>query len=222
MKVYFRKAVKELRKTGDLQVGALHANLVQEIVSGLQDAIEPALLAASSKTPSLAPTESMDDSTISSALQMNSITSDPIIATMQQQLATLTTMIQQMQNQDHSGGRGRGRGGRGGRNGRGGYQGRGRGRGRGYQQNAWQQNNAFNQNQNPNNPFQQNQQNANPFQQQHQDPNNHVRWPRAYNKYYWSHGACGHTSSICRVPQENHCWDATFNNKMNGSTANCS
>ena len=52
MKVDFREAVKELRRTGDLQVGDLHANLVQEIVSGLQDAIEPALLAASSNTPS--------------------------------------------------------------------------------------------------------------------------------------------------------------------------
>ena len=164
----------------------------------------------------------MDDSTISSALQMNSVTSDPIIVSMQQQLATLTTMIQQMQTgqqgqQGYTGGRGRGRGGQHG--GRGRFQGRGRGRGRWQQQNAWQTPNA---NSNPHNPFQtQEQPNANPFQQQ-QNPNNPLRWPRAYNKYCWTHGACGHTSSICRVPHANHCWEATFQNKMNGNTANCS
>ena len=115
MKVDFREAVKELRKTGDLQVGDLHANLVQKIVSGLQEAIKPALIAASNQPSSLAPTDSMDDSsiqsTMSSTLQMNSITADPIITTMQQQLASLISIIQQMQtNQQgqHTGGRGRG------------------------------------------------------------------------------------------------------------------
>ena len=211
MKIDFRQAVKDLRKTGDLQVRDLNANLVQEIVSGLQEAIEPALLAASSTTPSLAPTESMDVSTISLALQMNSATSDPIILLMQQQLATLTTLVQQMQTgqqgqQGYTGGRGRGRGSQYG--GRGSFQGRGRGRGRGQQQNTWQTPNAHS---NPHNPF-----------QPQQTPNNTLRWPRAYNKYCWTHGACGHTSSICRVPHANHCWEATFQNKMNGNTTNCS
>ena len=38
-KIEFRQAVKELRRTGSLQVQQLHANLVSEIVSGIQEAI---------------------------------------------------------------------------------------------------------------------------------------------------------------------------------------
>ena len=38
-KIDFRQAVKSLRRTGSLQVQQLHANLVSEIVSGIQEAI---------------------------------------------------------------------------------------------------------------------------------------------------------------------------------------
>ena len=39
LKIDFRQAVKSLRRTGSLQVQQLHANLVSEIVSGIQEAI---------------------------------------------------------------------------------------------------------------------------------------------------------------------------------------
>ena len=39
MKVDFCKAIKELRRTGALEVANKHANLVQEIVSGIQEVI---------------------------------------------------------------------------------------------------------------------------------------------------------------------------------------
>ena len=89
MKVDFREAVKELRRTGDLQVRDMHANLVQEIVTGLQEAIEPDLLAATFSPPSLTPTDTYNDSslpsnTTTSTLQMNATVTDSTIMNMQQ------------------------------------------------------------------------------------------------------------------------------------------
>jgi len=41
------------------------------------------------------------------------------------------------------------------------------------------------------------------------------------SKYCWSHGACAHDSSTCRDQKEGHKAEATFSNKMGGSTAYC-
>ena len=57
MKIDFRKALQELRKTGALQVANMHAYLVQEIVSRIQDVIQPAL--TNSAPPSLQGTDDL-------------------------------------------------------------------------------------------------------------------------------------------------------------------
>ena len=41
------------------------------------------------------------------------------------------------------------------------------------------------------------------------------------SKYCWSHGACTHGSSDCRSPKPGHKNEATFENKMGGSTSYC-
>ena len=41
------------------------------------------------------------------------------------------------------------------------------------------------------------------------------------SKYCWSHGACAHTSQQCRSKKSGHRDDATFRNKLGGSTAYC-
>eukprot|EP00957_Ditylum_brightwellii_P192302 14639221-Ditylum_brightwellii.AAC.1 len=42
------------------------------------------------------------------------------------------------------------------------------------------------------------------------------------NKYCWMHGGCNHFGAACRTPAQGHRPDATFQNKMGGSTNNCS
>ena len=202
MRVDFRQAVKELRKTGALQVNSLHANLVQEIVSGVQEAIQQDFHSSSpfplttipESVPSILQT---DESTLDSTI-VNAMATDTTIQTIQAQLQQLTLAVQNMTTtqaskripfRENFGGRGRGRGRSKGR-------GRGRGRGRG----GWiQQQNPFNQQPTTSNPFQQ-------LQQQQFVP-----------QYCWTHGACGHTSEVCRAPLANHCWEATFENRMNGN-----
>ena len=39
--------------------------------------------------------------------------------------------------------------------------------------------------------------------------------------YCWTHGACAHTSKFCNYPTDGHKIDATFTNKMGGSTRFC-
>ena len=39
--------------------------------------------------------------------------------------------------------------------------------------------------------------------------------------YCWTHGACAHTSKFCNYPAEGHQIEATFANKMGGSTRFC-
>ena len=39
--------------------------------------------------------------------------------------------------------------------------------------------------------------------------------------YCWTHGACGHKSGECRSAKPGHKWEATFDNKMGGSTKKC-
>jgi hypothetical protein len=41
------------------------------------------------------------------------------------------------------------------------------------------------------------------------------------SKYCWSHGACAHASSECNDKKEGHKNNATFADKMGGSTAFC-
>ena len=135
-KVEFRQAVKELRRTGSLQVQHLHANLVSEIVSGIQEAIQPSL----QSSPSLAITDITEDTSLAPTINLNAAV-DPTIAALQTQMQTMQTGMNAMMNQmqqmvqgggqqnshqqnsyqggRHGGrsrGRGRGRGGRGGRN----------------------------------------------------------------------------------------------------------
>ena len=87
MRVDFRQAVKELRKTGALQVNSLHANLVQEIVSGVQEAIQQDFH-SSSPFPSKTITESVpsilqtDESTLDSTV-VNAMATDTTIQTIQ-------------------------------------------------------------------------------------------------------------------------------------------
>ena len=210
MKIDFRKAVKELRLTEAFQVANMHANLVQDIVSGIQNVIQPALENAS--LPSLTGLDSTKDSSLASTLQMNTIATDPTLISMQQQITQLTELITQMgnnqennqgqfqqqqqhfQHNNHFQGRfGRGCGCERGR-GRGRRYGRGQGRGRGrYKQ---QQQISFIQN------------NPNPFQ----------HYPQASPRCCWSHGMCGHTSNICNTLAPGHCWEATAENRMDRST----
>ena len=212
-KVDFRSAVKKLKKTGGLQVSQMHANLVSEIVSGVQDSFQSIMDTSSSFSPppDIIPSDTTEDSSVTT-LQMNAI-SDNTVLSMQQQIQQLTQLVQQMQAatqtqpqqqnqyqgyQGYRGGRGRfpGRGGRG--------RSRGRGRGRG----RWNNTNQIHQNQHPN-PFIQN-----TPQQQH--------YPRTFNRYCWTHGACGHSSSICNAPAQGHCYEASMENRMNGNQQNCS
>ena len=224
LKVDFRSAVKKLKKAQYLQTNAMHANLVQDIVSGVQEALQPTIDADYSSPPSVTPTDQTDDTSLTPTIQMNAVT-DSTVITMQQQIQQLQQMISQMQPNQHNGqfqqqqfqGYQRYNDGCGGRcEGRGGARGRGRGRGgrgRFNTQNAFVQ-----QNQQPNPFFQNHQQNQqqNPFLQQQQQG-----FPRTYNRYCWSHGMCGHTSNICNRPLPGHCYEATIDNKMNGNTANC-
>ena len=41
------------------------------------------------------------------------------------------------------------------------------------------------------------------------------------HSYCWSHGAGGHWSWEYKTPKPDHQWNATFENKLNGSTAYC-
>ena len=44
---------------------------------------------------------------------------------------------------------------------------------------------------------------------------------RKVNHYCWTHGACGHPSNKCRNKKPGHQDNATFENRMNGSTYYC-
>ena len=54
MKVDFWQAVKELRRTRGLKIQDLYANLVSDIVNGIQEAIQP-VLAQNNSSPSYSP-----------------------------------------------------------------------------------------------------------------------------------------------------------------------
>jgi hypothetical protein len=48
-----------------------------------------------------------------------------------------------------------------------------------------------------------------------------VRKEKSERKYCWTHGACAHNGSECNHPKEGHKKDATFSNRMEGSTKDC-
>ena len=76
---------------------------------------------------------------------------------------------------------------------------------------------------NQNNPNNQNRQNSN-YKGNNYDPNfnrNRTSQPRSRELYCWSHGACGHKGSDCKRSKDGHKNDATFNNKLGGSTYGC-
>ena len=102
MKVDFRRAVKKLKKAGTLQTNAMHANLVQDIVEGVQEALRPSIDTDYSSPPSMSPTEQTDDTSLTPTIQMNAI-SDSTVTTMQQQILQLQQMIAQMQPNQQNG-----------------------------------------------------------------------------------------------------------------------
>jgi hypothetical protein len=203
-KTHFRQAHQELRETTDvtLEDSALeanNANLVQQVVEGLQTALAPA------GDPSPEPdTSAMLEQMANSAARTSESQQDLAaqLAQMQHAMANLQSQVQtqgqqgypgpQQYHQGHQyqqgqyfpppfqhGGRGTGRGsfGRGGR-------GRGAGRfgerGRG----------------------------------------NHFR-RRNVTEYCWTHGGCGHSSTNCRERLQGHQDASTFSNKLGGSTSHC-
>ena len=117
---------KKLKKTGALQVSHMHANLVNDIVAGVQEAFQTTVdtSASFSPPPPLAPTDQTDDTSLTT-LQMNAVTDNTVLS-MQQQILQFTQMVNQMQanhqgqpqqqnqfqgHQGYRGGRGRFRGG---------------------------------------------------------------------------------------------------------------
>ena len=71
-----------MRKIGALQVANMHANLVQDIVSSIQDVIQPALKNAA--PPSLQRTDVSKESSLASTPQMNAMTIDHTLLAMHQ------------------------------------------------------------------------------------------------------------------------------------------
>ena len=65
-KIDFRDAVKKLKKTGALQVSNMHANLVNDIVSGVQEAFQSTVDSSKSFSPppSITPTDQTDDTSL--------------------------------------------------------------------------------------------------------------------------------------------------------------
>ena len=195
-KQQFRLAQKELRETDDLRLDEQfqHANLVQDIVSGLSEVLGNTDDSTMTETvvpnyspPSVAPPQFDHFGTYIPplpaiatgipTLQANAVASPDYQAILQQlaQMQTaITQMVGQQDNQPYQRQNAWERGGRnGGRDGRG-----GRGRtGRGQRRNI--------------------------------------------SKYCWTHGACAHSGSDCRDQADGHVATATFANKQNGSTRDC-
>ena len=176
LKAHFRQARKELKETSGSTIGSSQlnetANLVQQVVDGVQQALLPSDAAHD-------PTAEILQQVVNSA-SATTTTQQQLM----QQIANLQQTVTQMQFQLNTSNQQQphafdpaGRGGRGG-----GYQGRGRGGGRGGAP---------------------------------------LRYPRRYNLYCWTHGGCGHLGGACRDKKPGHKDEATFENKMGGSTANC-
>ena len=202
-KQHFRDAQEELRETGELRLDETfhHANLVQDIVSGLSNALRsPGMddsslsdtIADSFRLPSVQshhhPPSPMYDPYGGSIptlppsgdpippLQANAVSSSELtglMAQIAQMQTTINTLLStQSAAQQHYPPDTDFRG-RGGRDGRGGRGGRA---GRG---------------------------------------------PPRRDKYCYTHGACAHPSSECRAPADGHKTAATFHNKQGGTTKNC-
>ncbi len=183
-KTHFRKARQELKESsGDTIANSRlteQANLVQQVVDGVQQALLPPDGTAD-------PTTDILQQVVNSASE-NTTTQQQLVQQLAQLQQSVTQMQFQLNNQqqpttnyqqyqDNGGGYGRGGAGRGGQFGR------GRGGRGGYDQ--------------------------------------RLRYPRRYNMYCWSHGGCGHLGGRCRDKKPGHKDNATFENKMGGSTNNC-
>ena len=202
-KVTFRQAQKELKETGDLRLDAQfqHANLVQDIVSGLSNALQRPGLDESSisdsimdsfhlpsiSSPQPPPTPVYDHygspvpalppgSNVIPPLQANAVAHQSemqgLLAQIAQMQTTINTLLSGQTQQPQYDNDWRNNH-RGGRNGRGGRYSRG---GRG---------------------------------------------PPRRDQYCFSHGACAHKGSECRSKAPGHKDAASFDNKQGGSTKNC-
>jgi hypothetical protein len=175
-KDHFRRAHQEFRETTDvtLEESDLHrnnANLVQQVVDGMQQAMA---------------TDTTADESAAMLMQMSNSATQA--SETQQQLQT---QLQQMQHamsllQAQVTNQGSNQNLFGGQNPPSNYQGRGRGRSRGGREGR-----------------------GNNYRQ------------RNTSIYCWTHGACGHASTICLTKLAGHQNAATFQNKMGGSTNNC-
>jgi hypothetical protein len=195
-KTHFRQAHQEFRETTDLsledsQLERNNANLVQQVVDGLQSALAPG---EEHEAESAALREQMANSATRTSESQEQLATQ--LTQLQQSMALLQSQVHHQAPPDHQqyhqgqqqsyppfqyggtggrgyypnyhAGRGRGRGGR--------YGNRGRG--------------------------------------------NHFR-QRNHAMYCWTHGGCGHIGSSCNTKLQGHQDAATFANKMGGSANNC-
>jgi hypothetical protein len=173
-KTHFRQARKELKESSGATIENSDlnqtANLVQQVVDGVQQALLPPNGATDATSEILQQVVNSASTTTSTQQQLIQQ-----LAQLQQSVTQMQFQLNTQQPQQQS------YGDRGNSGGRGGCGGRGRGNG-GY---------------------------------------NRVRYPRRYNLYCWSHGGCGHRGERCRSEQNGHQDNATFENKMGGSTINC-
>jgi hypothetical protein len=205
-KAHFRQAPQELRETSDVTVEDSdiqrnNANLVQQVVEGLQTAF------ASGDAPAEEPTAQLEQMA-NSATHQHPGAPEPLaaqLAQMQQAMALLRVQVsnqgqqqsynpahQQHYNPSHQQPwHGHGSYGHPGQwnHGHGGRGGRGRGRSAGRFGNGGRGNNQFRQ--------------------------------RNMSLYCWTHGGCGHIGTECNAKLPGHQDSATFQNKMGGNTANC-
>jgi len=196
-KTHFRQAHQEFRETTDVTVEESelqrsHANLVRQVVEGVQTAMTPAVTPADTSDPSSELIQQMANSANQTSETQQHLLAQ--LAQMQHAMQQLqmqasqqplpfqhhhNTSYQQYQHQDDWSSRGRGRG-----------RARGRGRGRGRQGGRFPLGNG--------------------------PPR-----VRTFNKYCWTHGGCAHTGTDCLYQVPGHKTEATFEDKMGGSTLNC-
>jgi hypothetical protein len=199
-KDHFRQAHQEFRETTDVtledsELERNNANLVQQVVDGLQNVLAPENQPDDESTALLS--QMANSASQTSEAQQQLLTQ---LTQMQQAMALLQTQVnnQGQQGQQYypppfqpSFQQGGGRGYNNPNQGRGFYgtpgrDGRGRGRGGRFGNGG----------------------------------RNHYR-QRNTSLYCWTHGGCGHLSSACETKLEGHQNAATFQNKMGGNTNHC-
>jgi len=189
-KTHFRQAHQEFCETTDVTVEESelqrnHANLVRQVVEGVQTAMTPAVTIAPSSeliqqmANSANQTSETQQHLLAQIAQMQHAMQQLQMQASQQTLSFQhhhNTSYQQYQHPDEWSSRGRGRG-----------RARGRGRGRGRQGGRY-------------------------------PPGNGPPHVRTFNNYCWTHGGCAHAGTNCFTQVTGHKSDATFENKMGGST----